>query len=175
MNTKNLVWIDLNTQTTIPKALKPWLIDDKSLTHKLRQAFDDFSVEVLSQKVAAPYTNELDVLNCDTKVIVREVNLLGNYQAVVFARSVIPITSDTQDLFSIGDKPLGEILFNDNNIKRGKMQITHTGNIWGRRSTFTIGQTKLLVSEFFLEVFMRDKIFSKTTDLINFTFDKNVC
>jgi chorismate--pyruvate lyase len=52
---------------------------------------------------------------------------------------------------TIGGKPLGEILFNDGSIVRGEMQITHADNLWGRRSTFTIGQTKLLVSEFFLE------------------------
>jgi chorismate--pyruvate lyase len=79
------------------------------------------------------------------------VELLGNQQAAVFARSIIPITSDTENLRSIGGKPLGEILFNDVNIVRGKLQITQAGNIWGRRSTFTIGGTKLLVSEFFLE------------------------
>ncbi|MDG2395283.1 hypothetical protein [Candidatus Thioglobus sp.] len=31
------------------------------------------------------------------------------------------------------------------------MQIAKTNDLWGRRSTFTIGNTKLLVSEFFTE------------------------
>ncbi|MBT7839394.1 MAG: chorismate lyase, partial [Candidatus Thioglobus sp.] len=52
---------------------------------------------------------------------------------------------------SIGSKPLGEVLFNDSNIKRGALQITQIDDIWGRRSTFTIGNTKLLVSEFFTQ------------------------
>lgn len=69
----------------------------------------------------------------------------------MLARSVIPITNDTKDLLTIGSKPLGEVLFNDTSITRGSLQITHTGSTWGRRSTFTIGTTKLLVSEFFLE------------------------
>jgi len=70
---------------------------------------------------------------------------------MVFARSVIPITNDTQEILNIGSKPLGEVLFNDPSIKRGPMQITQIDNIWGRRSTFSIGETKLLVSEFFME------------------------
>jgi len=82
---------------------------------------------------------------------VREVELLGNGKVVVFARSVIPITNDTQEILSIGSKPLGEVLFNDSNIKRGALQITQIDDIWGRRSTFTIGNTKLLVSEFFTQ------------------------
>jgi hypothetical protein len=28
MNIENLLWVNLDTQMTIPKALKPWLIDN---------------------------------------------------------------------------------------------------------------------------------------------------
>jgi chorismate--pyruvate lyase len=45
---------------------------------------------------------------------------------------------------------LGQFLFNNADIVRGELQITQAHNIWGRRSTFTIGNTQLLVSEFFL-------------------------
>jgi chorismate-pyruvate lyase len=38
----------LDTQMTIPKALKPLLIDNQSLTHNLKQKFEDFAVNVLS-------------------------------------------------------------------------------------------------------------------------------
>ena len=83
--------------------------------------------------------------------MVREVELLGKGKVVVFARSLIPLSDDTKEILKIGSKPLGEVLFNNPNIKRGAMQITQIGNIWGRRSTFTIGKTPLLVSEFFME------------------------
>ncbi|AYQ56036.1 Chorismate--pyruvate lyase [Bathymodiolus thermophilus thioautotrophic gill symbiont] len=151
MNTKNLIWENLDTQTAIPETVKPWLTDDKSLTKKLKQIFADFSVNVLSQTQAQADNNEADLINFQADCIIREVELLGNQQAVVFARSIIPINDDTQDLLNIGSKPLGEILFNNPKIVRGQLQITHTGKIWGRRSTFTIGTSKLLVCEFFLE------------------------
>ncbi len=151
MDTRNLLWVNSDAQITIPVALKSWLIDDKSLTQKLKQTFEDFSVNVLSQIQCRAHKDEADLINTKANCIIREVELLGNQQVVVFARSIIPITNDTKDLRTINDKPLGEFLFNDSNIIRGELQITHTGNIWGRRSTFTIGNTKLLVSEFFLK------------------------
>ncbi|SMN01413.1 Chorismate--pyruvate lyase [uncultured Candidatus Thioglobus sp.] len=151
MNTENLVWNTLNAQTVLPDAQKSWLADEQSLTHKLKQMFDDFSVNLLSQTQSLPYENESKLIAVSGECVIREVELLGNQQAVVFARSIIPMTNDTKDLLSIGSKPLGEVLFNNADIKRGAMQITRAGDIWGRRSTFEIGSTKVLVCEFFLE------------------------
>lgn len=151
MNTENLVWKNLDTQTTLPEVIKSWLIDDTSLTKKLKQKFTDFSVNVLSQTQGQAHNNEINLIRTQADCIIREVELLGNQQTVVFARSIIPITNDTKDLRAIGSKPLGQILFNNPKIVRGQLQITHIGDIWGRRSTFAIGNTQLLVSEFFLD------------------------
>ncbi len=151
INTQTLVWTNLTKSAQMPKNVLSWVLDDCSLTAKLRQKFSDFSVNVLSQRQTTAHPNEGNVLDFTGEVVVREVELLGGGQAVVFARSVIPVSADTRGLLLIGCKPLGEILFNDDQIKRGALQITRTGNIWGRRSVFTIGTTKLLVSEFFLE------------------------
>lgn len=150
INTKNLNWTDLSNIADVPKSTLNWLIDNDSLSAKLKQKFDDFTVNVLLQKQAKPHANEIDTLDFTGCSVVREVALLGNGRAVVFARSVIPMTKDTEALLKIGSQPLGEILFNDNNIQRGLLQITFSDGIWGRRSTFTIGTTKVLVSEFFL-------------------------
>jgi len=151
INTQDLTWGNLTNTSNVPKPILNWLDDEQSLTAKLKQKFDDFSVNVLSQTQTIPHNNENEVLDFKGQSIIREVELLGNHQVVIFARSVIPVTEDTKDLLTIGSKPLGEVLFNDPEIKRGQLQITHTGSTWGRRSTFTIGTTKLLVSEFFLE------------------------
>jgi len=151
INTQDLTWIDLSDASNVPKAVLVWLDDNQSLTAKLKQKFNDFAVNVLSQTQINPHANESNVLNFSGQSVIREVELLGNQQVMVFARSVIPVTDDTVDLLAIGSKPLGEILFNNADVHRGELQITHTGSIWGRRSVFTIGTTKLLVSEFFLE------------------------
>ena len=151
INTQDLIWQSLKQARDVPNAVMYWLDDDQSLTAKLKRKFDDFAVNVLLQTQLEPHQNEATILDFTGDSIIREVELLGNTQVMVFARSVIPITNDTKDLLSIGSKPLGEVLFNDPTIIRGPLQITHTGSTWGRRSTFTIGTTKLLVSEFFLE------------------------
>ena len=151
INTQDLTWIDLSDASNVPEAVLVWLDDDQSLTAKLKQKFNDFTVNVLSQTQINPHANENDILNFSGQSVIREVELLGNQQVMVFARSVIPVTDDTVDLLAIGSKPLGEILFNNADVHRDQLQITHTGSIWGRRSVFTIGTTKLLVSEFFLE------------------------
>ncbi|SFV86603.1 Chorismate--pyruvate lyase [hydrothermal vent metagenome] len=152
MNTENLIWENLGDEIkgSDPFILS-WLTDNSSLTKKLKQTFTDFSLNVLSQTQGKVHDNEIELINTQADCVIREVELFGNQQAVVFARSIIPITNDTQDLLAIGSKPLGEILFNNPKIVRGQLQITHADNIWGRRSTFTIGKTQLLVSEFFLE------------------------
>ncbi|WXU00364.1 MAG: Chorismate pyruvate-lyase [Catillopecten margaritatus gill symbiont] len=151
MNTENLIWEKLNNDPLESNLLESWLIDDASLTKKLKQKFADFSVKVLSEIQGKAHNNEQDLLGTQADCIIREVELWGNQHAVVFARSIIPITDDTQNLLGIGSKPLGEILFNDASIARGELQITRMGDVWGRRSTFAIGDTRVLVSEFFLE------------------------
>ena len=55
------------------------------------------------------------------------------------------------DILKIGSRPLGEILFDDSEIKRGHLEVGSFQNSWARRSTFTIGKTNLLVTEIFLE------------------------
>ncbi|BBB23053.1 chorismate--pyruvate lyase [Abyssogena phaseoliformis symbiont OG214] len=151
INTKNLMWSNLNQVSNIPSYVLTWLDDHQSLTAKLKQKFNRFSINVLSQAESLVHTDETELLNWHGQSVVREVELLGDNQVVVFARSIIPVTNDTQNLLKIGSKPLGEVLFNDKDIKRGQLQITHTHGTWGRRSIFTIGSTRVLVSEFFIK------------------------
>ncbi|NYT52813.1 MAG: chorismate lyase [Candidatus Vesicomyosocius endoextente] len=150
-NTKNLIWTNLNQIRNIPDHILTWLDDYQSLTAKLKQKFNRFSINILSQEESIPHADEIELLDCHSQFVVREVELLGNDQVIVFARSIIPITNNTQNLLKIGSHPLGEMLFNDTNIKRGQLQITHTHGTWGRRSIFTISSTQVLVSEFFIK------------------------
>jgi len=83
--------------------------------------------------------------------IVREVSLYGDNQPVVFARSVIPKNAKTDSIMRIGNKPLGEILFTDPNTLREPIEVTFQNDIWGRRSVFVMNNSRILVSEFFLE------------------------
>ena len=113
IDTQDLTWQSLDQVRNVPDAVVHWLDDDQSLTAKLKRKFDNFSVNVLLQTQLEPHQNEVAVLGFTGDAIIREVELLGNNQVMVFARSVIPVTNDTKSLLSIGSKPLGEILFND--------------------------------------------------------------
>ena len=146
-------WRIFNPKEKIPSHVSIWLLDSTSLTHKLKEKYKDFKVNVISQRENNPYQCEYQLLGSTQNhgVIVREVELLGNQKPVVNARSLIPLTDDTRDILSIGSRPLGEILFDDPDIKRGHLEVGSFENSWARRSTFTIGKTNLLVTEIFLE------------------------
>jgi len=152
-NPDKFQWRTFDASEDIPAYVLPWLLDNSSLTAKLKNKYSDFHVTVISQAENTPYDCELKLLG-DTKdeiIIVREVELIGEQKPVVFARSVIPKTIDTNKLLTIGSRPLGEILFDDPLIYRDQLEVGQHQGTWARRSTFVIGTTKLLVSEIFLE------------------------
>ena len=152
-NPDKFQWRIFNPQEGVPEHVCNWLLDGQSLTAKLRDKYKDFKVNVLSQEQASPYDCELKLLEAHTNqtFIVREVELIGSQIPVVIARSLIPLTEDTNQILKIGANPLGEILFNNPEIKRGHLEVGSFNESWARRSTFKIGKTKLLVSEIFLE------------------------
>ena len=152
-NPDKFQWRIFNPQEGVPEHVCNWLLDGQSLTAKLRDKYIDFKVNVLFQEQDNPYDCELKLLEATSNqtFIVREVELIGSQIPVVIARSLIPLTEDTSEILKIGAKPLGEILFNDPEIKRGHLEVGSFNKSWARRSTFKIGKTKLLVSEIFLE------------------------
>ncbi|MGE4594751.1 MAG: chorismate lyase [Gammaproteobacteria bacterium] len=152
-NPDKFQWRTFDASEGIPAHVLPWLLDNSSLTEKLKNKYSDFHVTVVSQAASTPYACELALLggNSSKIIIVREVELMGEQQPVVFARSIIPKTIDTEKLLAIGSRPLGEILFDDPLIYRDQLEVGQHQNTWARRSTFVVGATKLLVSEIFLE------------------------
>ena len=152
-NPNKFNWRVFHLKENIPTRVSIWLLDSKSLTHKLKEKYEEFEVNVLSQKENTPYQCEYELLGSTQNqgIIVREVELLGNQKPVVNARSLIPLSEDTNDILKIGSRPLGEILFDDPEIKRGHLEVGSFQNLWARRSKFTIGKTNLLVTEIFLE------------------------
>ena len=151
MDLSKLNWHDINYFRDIPEKVLFWIRDDQSLTQKLKKRYPDFRVEVHKQDELEIYNHEINQLGNEENFIVREVSLYGDNQPVVFARSVIPKNTKTDLIMKIGNKPLGEILFTDPNILREPIEITFQNNIWGRRSVFVMNDSRILVSEFFLE------------------------
>jgi len=151
MDLSKLNWHDIDYFHDIPEKVLFWIRDDQSLTQKLKKRYADFRVEVHRQEELDIYKHEINLLGNEKRFIVREVFLYGDNEPVVFARSIIPKNPITDSIMKIGNKPLGEILFTNPNILREPIEITFQNNIWGRRSVFVMNNSRILVSEFFLE------------------------
>jgi chorismate--pyruvate lyase len=130
-------------------------------------------VQVDSQRWARPLRDERFVLGMrdDRYALVRQVYLLCDGQAKVFARTIVPaftLTGKEKRLAALGSKPLGAWLFSGHGVTRHRIEYTRLrpgqglfdaavrdlpqppGEIWGRRSLFAVAGKPLLVSEIFL-------------------------
>lgn len=148
--------------------LKNWLLDTGSLTERLQAHCRDFRVQLLGQQPAPLLDNERELMETDAPYVVREVLLCGEQTPWVFARSLLPMAlceADNGELSTLGEKPLGRLLFNDPRFVRQPFQLTciQPGNellqqlnlttcqpLWGRRSVFLFQQWRLMVAEVFL-------------------------
>lgn len=153
----------------VPRAYRGWLFDQGSLTKRLVHLTDgNFRVQVLRQFHGPISVEEQRALGTGSRSLpfIREVNLVCNGRPWVYARTVIPRTTEQgpgRYLTRLGSKPLGVALFNDPNIRRGDIHVKQlpaealglTGqpdgdSIWGRHSLFFLCHHPLLVSEYFL-------------------------
>lgn len=168
-------WLRRPPRATVPAALRPWLTDPGSLTARIRARCGDFRVHVLAQQLALPQRDEARLLGLsgDELAWVREVLLLADGRAVVYARSVLPRHNlrGAWNLFhGIGARPLGAALFADPRIARQPLAcacldtrdaryhhavaalpgVALPARLWARRSVFLLRRRALLVSEAFL-------------------------
>lgn len=158
----------------VPAIVRPWLVDEGSLTRRLTQACADrFHVEVLYQGWQRPMINEAMRLGLplQQQALIRMVLLYCGNIPRVFARTVIPYSTlrgPLRFLSRLGNRPLGAVLFADPGIQREEMELAQmdrrhslfhmamqgsqnlVDEIWGRRSVFQLQGARLLVNEIFL-------------------------
>lgn len=138
----NLNWEKDNLE--IPQNIKNWLLDNSSLTAKLKRIYPYFGVSIIKESL-------ININNI--AYIKREVHLCNDKTKLVYAISIIP--THCTNLINLGDKPLGEILFNHG--KRLQIMVAKSGNLWGRKSIFSFQNQEVIVCEFFL-----DELFKKS-------------
>ena len=142
-------------------AYRKWLIDNGSLTTRLKARYADFAVRPVLLKNGKAFTDESTLLGLKVSqhALIREVVLMGNNQPVVFAHSVLPHASlggAWRGLGKLGNKPLGAALFSNAKVKRTpleykklschhpiSMRVAEHMNIslkplWARRSVFSL-------------------------------------
>ena len=122
------VWVD-PSQLVVPNAyLRNWLLDTGSLTERLQSQCHHFQLHLLGQRQMTPELEEIAHISSinhqsEQQWQIREVILHGNHQPWVFARSVICNALCQADFAGLGDKPLGQIIFNDQRFTRHPFQI----------------------------------------------------
>jgi len=159
-----------------------WLLDEGSLTARLKSHCQHFRVELLGQQqIACSALEANELIKTGEPVLVREVVLYCNEVAQVFARSLLPISSltgDEQQLADLGTQPLGQVLFNNPSLIRQRIELANFSadsqvcklakqlkqpsrqTLWGRRSVFMLENKPLMVAEVFLP-----KAFAYETEL----------
>jgi chorismate--pyruvate lyase len=151
-----------------------WLRDRGSLTSRL-QARGRFAVRVLRQGLAMPTSDEAVKLGIGRKRLawVREVALICDNEAVVFAHTILPRRPRgpvSRWLACLGSQSLGARIFAHAGFSRGTIQCKRLDQrhalfhpaieamhltdsppaaLWARRSRFVIGVQSLLVTEIF--------------------------
>ena len=147
------------SRNKINEPLKTLITTHGSLTKALTELGSDFSVKVLNQRLALPYFHEQKILKnpLSQQAVIREVELILDNQAIVFARSILPISlvSKTQSgLAGLGENPLGHLLFKKGQMRISKRQfsdIEYKGkHNFARRTPYEYMRSTVLVSEFFL-------------------------
>lgn len=154
----------------LTESQQQWLFGTGSLTAKLKEATEQFSVEVLSEKRQLLTQQQAQSCGLEVReVLIREVLLIGDGQAQVYAQSWIPtqLLKNDLSLAALGNKPLGEYLFQHADLIRNTIEITqysaahpiaqlaNTFNLpvaacFGRRSVFSLAEYKIMVCEVFL-------------------------
>lgn len=157
----------------LSKPFYPWLVDKGSLTARLQKRYQHFAVTPTMIRYAKLKHDEAHVLRSPTHqaALIREVILIGNQQAIIFAHSVLPRASLRgiwQGLNRLGNQALGATLFANPKVKRTTLvykklsanhalyqqAIQHSTQaapyLWARRSIFSLNCANILVTEVFL-------------------------
>ncbi|CAN5418804.1 hypothetical protein BH11PSE11_BH11PSE11_01130 [soil metagenome] len=157
------------------RELRRWLTDRRSLTDKLVAGSSAFRVRRLHQRRALSLSDEFTVLGSATRSSVkeREVLLVCDDRALVFAHTIVPLNATASDwpfFTALGERSLGTTLFGDPQVQRGVLQFARLrpghplarralrasgsdaaqGPLYARRCLFKRKNGLLLVTEVFL-------------------------
>ena len=154
------------------------MIDDGSLTARLKARYTDFAVRPVLLKNAKAFTDEsaLARLESQSACVDSRGFVDGKNQPVVFAHSVLPHASlrgAWHRFGKLGNKPLGAALFANPKVKRTPLEykklsacnpismrvaehLTNiTKSVVGTAFIFSLNCAKILVTEVFLEQLLK--------------------
>ena len=160
-----------------PRVWHDWLGNSGSLTARLKARFVGFHVCVIRQGWHTPNGDERALLGIRNGelALVREVLLMNGTTPLVYAHSVMPGMARRRGFTGWrkqGTRALGATLFADHRVKRGalafaRLDARHAlyrrarlltielpAHAWARRSLFSRGGGRILVTEVFLNAML---------------------
>jgi chorismate--pyruvate lyase len=161
-------WHSATQKNELTKSEHDWLFEPHSLTAKLKSRAAVFSVKVLNEQHFTLSQSEQLLLNCEQATALnREVLLLCDNIPMVYAQSWLPYNESNNVLHNMGERPLGDVIFQDPRLSRANIEIAQfntqhaiqqlvtqlnlpTKALLGRRSVFSLHDYRFLVCEVFL-------------------------
>jgi len=137
--------------------IKSWLLEQGPITKRIK-SMKKFRLELIQDELSEVKEDEILFLTTDDESIrVREVILYGNDTPMVFARTIIPnttINKGLKELGEIGNKPLGDILFEKNIFSEEDIVFATFKDgksiFWGRKIKYSVKNQPFSVMEVFL-------------------------
>jgi len=137
--------------------IESWLLEQGPITKRIK-SIKDFRLELIQDELSEVKEDEILFLNTgDEAIRVREVILYGNETPMVFARTIIPnttINKGLKELGKIGNKPLGDILFEKNIFSKEDIVFAtfkdEESIFWARKIKYTVKNQPFSVMEVFL-------------------------
>lgn len=172
-------WLAHANSVAAPLPLRHWLTDRMSLTMKLTARCGQFRVRRLRQQRGLCLPDEVAAVSLPRRICVqeREVLLLCDGEAMVFAHSIVPLSATASDwpfFGGLGERSLGTTLFGDPRVRRGTLEYARLseghplfrracaaaglrGNVplFARRCLYQRRKGLLLVTEVFLPAIAR--------------------
>ena len=137
--------------------IKSWLLEQGPITKRIK-SIAEFRLELIQDELSDATDDEILFLKIDSEEIrIREVILYGNENPMVFARTIIPNTTiekGLKELGKIGNKPLGDILFEKDIFSKEDIVFASFKDkeslFWGRKIKYTVKDQPFSVMEVFL-------------------------
>ena len=139
------------------EVIKSWLLEDGAITKRIKLNYE-FRLELIKDEIS--FVQETDKAFLGTKsgeIKVREVILYADDEPIVFAQTLIPnttIKNGLSELGNIGNKPLGDILFEKDIFTKSDQVFAEfvfkNNSFWGRKIKYTVKDEPFSVMEVFL-------------------------
>ena len=151
-------WTNIeNIDNKVSSEVRSWLLEKGPITQRIKLT-EEFKLQIICDEEKEVPDSELIFLKLKSKKNrLREVLLHGNNTPRVYARSIIPnetIENGFRKLGELGNKPLGDILFNKDIFKKELMQYAsfkiNQNIFWGRKARYTVKNYPFSVMEVFL-------------------------